>query len=157
MKRHFLASGAIHVKDRGAREARVFLKQTKRLAVLVKRSQKPRVLFSREANHAQFRNHYRPTEDRCDGKKSENDFPCDRRVIERKQQTAAGRYDFRNEHSRVTWISNNALLRKRHLSFRPERSGTEEWSGWESRDIDGRPQADRPGTERSKSRRTWRT
>src|SRR5262249_7558201 len=106
MKRHFLASGAIHVEDRGAWKARVFLKQAKRLAVLAKGSQTPRVLFSREADHAQFRNHDRPTEDRCDGKKSENDFPCDRRVIEGKQQTAAGRYDFRNEHSRVTGISN---------------------------------------------------
>ena len=35
-----------------------------------------------------------------------------------KQQTAGGRYDFRKKHSRVTGISNNAVLRKRHPSFR---------------------------------------
>jgi hypothetical protein len=30
-------------------------------------------------------------------------------VIEREQKTAAGRYDFRNEHSRVTGVSNSAV------------------------------------------------
>ena len=102
MKRHFLAPGAVYVENRGAGETRVFLKQTKRLSVLVKRSQEARVLFSRETDHAQLCDHDRPTKDRYDGKKGENDFPCDRRVIERKQQTAPGSYDFRNEHSRVT-------------------------------------------------------
>ena len=44
-------------------------------------------------------------------------------MIERKQQTATRRYDFRNEHSRVTGISNNAVLQKCHPSFQPKRSG----------------------------------
>ena len=34
-------------------------------------------------------------------------------VIERKKETAASRYDFRNEHSRFTGLSNNAVLQKR--------------------------------------------
>src|SRR5580765_403671 len=80
----------------------------------MKSSEETSVLSPRETDHTQFRDHDRPTEDRYDGKKSENDFARDCRVIERKQQTAAGRYDFRNEHFRVTGISNNAVLRKRH-------------------------------------------
>src|SRR5215471_17234424 len=118
MKRHFLASCAVHVEYRGAGETRVFLKQTKRLSILVKRSQEAGVLFSSETDHAQLCDHDRPTENRCDRQKSENNFSCNRRVIERKQQTATGSYDFRNEHSRVTAISNNSVLQKRHRSFR---------------------------------------
>src|SRR6478752_9317449 len=115
MECHFLTPSAIHIVNGRTGKARVFLKQTKRLSVFMKRSQESRVLSPREADHAQFRDHDRPTENRYDGKKREDNFSCDRRVIERKQQTAAGRYDFRNEHSRVTGISNNSLPRKRHL------------------------------------------
>src|SRR3954469_9712150 len=118
MKCHFLTPCAVHIENGRAWKARVFLKQTKWLSVFVESSEETSVLSSRETDHAQFGDHDRPAEDRYDGKKSENDFARDCRVIERKQQTAAGRYDFRNEHSRVTGISNNAVLRKRHPSFR---------------------------------------
>ena len=84
----------------------------------MKSSEETSVLFPCKADHAQFRDHDRPTENGYDSQKSENDFARDCRVIERKQQTAAGRYDFRNEHSLVTGISNNAVLRKCYLSFR---------------------------------------
>src|SRR6267154_5174268 len=114
MECHFLTPCAIHIEYGRTGKARVFLKQTKGLSVFVKRSEETSVLSSRETDHTQFRDHDRPTEDRYDSQKSENDFARDCRVIERKQQTAAGRYDFRNEHSRVTGISNNAVLRKRH-------------------------------------------
>src|SRR5205085_11576926 len=102
MKGHFLTPCSIHIENGGAWKARVFLKQTKWLSVFVKRSEETSVLSSRETDHAQFGDHDRPTGDRYDGKKSENDFARDCRVIERKQQTASRSYDFRNEHSRVT-------------------------------------------------------
>src|SRR5438552_19204812 len=121
MKGRFLAPGAIHIENGRTWKARVFLKQTKGLSVFVKSSEKTSVLSPRETDHAQFRDHDRPTEDRYDSKKSEDNFSCDRRVIERKQQTAAGCYDIRNEHSRVTGISNNSVLQKCHPSFRPSR------------------------------------
>src|ERR1043166_117397 len=121
MECHFLAPCAIHIENGSTGKARVFLEQTKGLSVFMKSSEETSVLFPREADHAQLRNHNRPTEDRYDSKKSEDNFSCDRRVIERKQQTAAGRYDLRNEHSRVTGISNNAVLQKCHRSFRPSR------------------------------------
>jgi len=54
------------------------------LPILPKSSEEARVLVSGEADHAQFRDHDRPTEDRGDGEKRENEFSCDRRVIERK-------------------------------------------------------------------------
>src|SRR5215831_16352557 len=114
MKCHFLTTCAVHIENRRTGEACIFLKQTKGLSVFVKGSKEPRVLSASEADHAQFRDHDRPAEDRCDNKKSEDDFSCDRRVIERKHQTAAGRYDFRNEHPRVTGISYNAVSNKRH-------------------------------------------
>src|SRR5438034_8548383 len=114
MECHFLTPCAINIENGRAGKARVFLKQTKWLSVFVKSSEETSVLSPRETDHTQFRDHDRPTEDRCNSKKSEDNFPCDRRVIERKQQTAAGSYDFRNEHFRVTGISNNAVLRKRH-------------------------------------------
>src|SRR5262245_12646160 len=125
MKCHLLAPCTINIENGRTRKARVFLKQSKRLSVFVKSSEKSRILSPSEADHAQFRDHDRPTEDRYDSKKSKDNFSCDRRVIERKHQTTAGRYDFRNEHSRVTGISNNALLRNSHLSFRSETSGEE--------------------------------
>src|SRR6476659_5895767 len=114
MECHFLTPSAIHIVNGRAWKARVFLKQTKGLSVFVKSSEETSVLSPRETDHTQFRDHDRPTENRYDGKKREDNFSCDRRVIERKQQTAASRYDFRNEHSQVTGISNNAVLRKRH-------------------------------------------
>jgi hypothetical protein len=85
MKRHFLTTCAIHIENGRAWKTRVFLKQTKGLSVFVKRSQESRVLSPREADHAQFCDHNRPTENRYDSQKSENDSSCDRRVIERKQ------------------------------------------------------------------------
>src|SRR4029078_6207603 len=114
MECHFLTSRAVHIENGRAGKVRIFLKKTKWLSVFVKSSEETSVLSPSETDHTQFRDHDRPTEDRYDGKKSENDFARDCRVIERKQQTAAGRYDFRNEHFRVTGISNNAVLRKRH-------------------------------------------
>jgi hypothetical protein len=88
------------------------------LSILSKSGDKTRVLLSGKPDHAQFCDHDRPTENGDDSKQSENEFSCDRRVIERKKKTAAGRYDFRNEHSRFTGISNSAVLEKRYLSFR---------------------------------------
>src|SRR3954452_5346656 len=113
MECHFLTPCAINVEDGRPGKPGVLLKQTKWLSVFVKSSEESRVLSPRKTNHAQFRDHNRPAEDRGDGKKSENDFPRDCRVIERKQQTAASRYDFRKEHSRITAFSNNALRQKR--------------------------------------------
>src|SRR5215469_13139528 len=117
MKCHFLAAGAIHVENRRTREAGVFLEQSQRLSVLSKSGEEPRVLFSGKPDHAQFRYHDRPTEDGSDSEQSKDEFSCDRCVIERKKETAAGCYDFK--HSRVTGLSNNAVLEKRYLSFRP--------------------------------------
>ncbi|MER3422791.1 MAG: hypothetical protein C4293_05735, partial [Nitrospiraceae bacterium] len=87
-----------------------FLKQPQRLPVLVKRGEEPRVLFSSEPDHAQFRDHDRPAEDGGDGQKNEDEFSCDRCVIKRKEQTAAGRYDF--EHARFTCETYTADLQK---------------------------------------------
>jgi hypothetical protein len=58
------------------------------LSILPKLRKEPGVLSSREADHAQLRDHNRPTEDRNDGKKRENELACDRRVIERKKEAA---------------------------------------------------------------------
>src|SRR5205814_10015615 len=121
MECHFLTTCSINIENGRTGKAGVLLKQAKRLSVFVKSSEETSVLSPRETDHTQFRDHDRPTENRCDSKKSEDNLSCDRRVIERKQQTAAGRYDFRNKHSRVTGISNSAVLQKRHRSFRPER------------------------------------
>jgi hypothetical protein len=88
MKGHFLASGAIDIKYRRARESCVLFKQTQRLPVLSKSGEKPRVLLPREADDAQLRDHNRPTEDGSDGEKRQDEFSCDRRVIERKKETA---------------------------------------------------------------------
>ena len=85
MECHFLTTCAINIENGRTGKARVFLKQTKWLSVFMKSSHEPRVLSSREADHAQFRDHDRPTENRYDSKKSEDNFSCDRRVIERKQ------------------------------------------------------------------------
>src|SRR5205814_8062837 len=110
---HLLATRAIDIKNRRPGKPRVLLKETQRLPILPKSSEETRVLFPGEADHAQFRDHDRPTEGRGDGEKRENEFSCDRRVIEREQETAACRYDFRNKHFRVTVISNNAVSEKR--------------------------------------------
>src|SRR5215469_4178220 len=136
MKCHFLAAGAIHVENRRTREAGVFLEQSQRLSVLSKSGEEPRVLFSGKPDHAQFRYHDRPTEDGSDSEQSKDEFSCDRRVIERKEETAAGCYDFK--HSRVTGLSNNAVLEKRYLSFSTEAKRSGEWSGSGSRDMDGK-------------------
>src|SRR5207248_1335677 len=87
---HDTPNCAEQAKKRRARKARVLLKQAQRLSILSKSSNEPHVLFSSEADHAQFRDHYRPTENRRDGQKSENEFSCDRCVIERKEETAGG-------------------------------------------------------------------
>src|SRR5438094_3577582 len=118
MKCHFLAAGAIHVKHRRSRKARVLFKKTQRLSGLSKSGEETRVLFSGKPDHAQFRDHDGPTENGNNGQKSENEFSCDRRVIERKKKTTAGRYDFRNKHSRFTGLSNNADLEKRKQDSR---------------------------------------
>src|SRR5690349_21309049 len=120
MKRHLLAPGPVHVKNWRPRKARILFEQTQRLSIFPERREKTCILFSRKTDHTQFRDHDRPTEDRGDGQKSENELACDRRVIESKQETAAGRYDFRNEHSRVTGISNNAVWRKRKKDSNPK-------------------------------------
>src|SRR5258707_15192837 len=104
MKCHFLAAGSIHVKDRRSRKARVLLKQTQRLAILSKSGEETLVLFSGKPDHAQFRDHDGPTEYGNDCEQSEDEFSCDRRVIERKKEPPAGRYDFRNKHSRFTGL-----------------------------------------------------
>src|SRR6266480_4075596 len=118
MKCHLLAAGTIHVKDRRSGKARIFLKQAQRLPVLSKSGEETRVLFSGKPDHAQFRDHDGPTENGNNGQKSENEFSCDRRVIERKKKTTAGRYDFRNKHSRFTGLSNNSDLEKRKQDSR---------------------------------------
>src|SRR5437870_4938018 len=114
MKCHLLATCAIDIKNRRPRKTRVLFEQTQRLSIFPECREKTCILFPRETYHAQFRDHDRPTEDRGDGEKREDEFSCDRRVIERKQETAACRYDFRNKHSRFTGLSNNAVLWKRH-------------------------------------------
>ena len=91
MKRHFFAPGAIHVEHRRSCKAGILFKQAQRLSILPESGEETRVLLSSEPDHAQLRDHDGPTENRHDSQKSENHFPCDRRVIERKQQTATGR------------------------------------------------------------------
>ena len=76
MECHFLTACAIHIENGRTWKARIFLKQTKWLSVFVKSSEETSVLPPSETDHAQFRDHDRPTEDRYDGKKSENDFPA---------------------------------------------------------------------------------
>jgi hypothetical protein len=88
MKRHFIASGAIHAKDWRPREARVLLKQAQWLSILPKSGAEAGVLFSCKTDYAQLRDHDRPTKDRSDGEKREDEFSCDRRVIEREKETA---------------------------------------------------------------------
>src|SRR5439155_1599983 len=64
MKGHFLTPCAIHIENGRTGKARVFFKQTKGLSVFVKSSEETSVLSPREADHAQFRDHNRPTENR---------------------------------------------------------------------------------------------
>src|SRR6266436_3087913 len=77
MKRHFLATRAINVKNRRALEARVFFEQPQRLSILPECEEKTRVLFSSKLDHAQFRDHDRPTEDRNDREEKEDELAGD--------------------------------------------------------------------------------
>jgi hypothetical protein len=101
MECHLATSGAVNVEQGRSGKTRVFFKQTKRLTVLPKCGQKTGVLFPGKLNNAEFGDHDRPTEDRSDGKKEENEFARNRGVLECEEQTA-GRNQLRNEHFRVT-------------------------------------------------------
>ncbi|PYL64203.1 MAG: hypothetical protein DMF25_07900 [Verrucomicrobia bacterium] len=73
-----------------------------------KSGQKPGVLFSGELDHAQFRDHDRPAKDRDDGEERQDNFPRDRRVLEREKQTACCN-QLRNQHPRFTCLSNTGF------------------------------------------------
>src|SRR5205823_14239330 len=88
MKRHLLTTGAINIENRRAGEARIFFEQPQRLSILPERKQKTRVLFSGELDHAQFRNHDRPAEDRNDREEKENELAGNGSVLKCKEQTA---------------------------------------------------------------------
>src|SRR6202023_1435149 len=107
-----LTAGAINAEYGRARKPRILLEQAQRLPILMKGGEKARVLFSSKLDHAQFRDHDRPTENRTDGEQREDDLARDRRVIEREKQ-AARRDQIWREHLRVTCATYNAVSRKR--------------------------------------------
>src|ERR1700674_703391 len=94
LKSHFLATGAVDIEDRRAGKARMVFKQAERLPVFAKSGTKPRGLFPGELNHAQLRDHDRPTEHRDDAEEREDDLAGDGRVFEREEETA-GRENLR--------------------------------------------------------------
>jgi hypothetical protein len=88
MKRHFLTTGAINIENRRTWKARVFFEQPQWLSILPECSQKTRVLFSGEPDHAQFGDHDRPAEDRNDREEKENELAGNGGVLKCKEQTA---------------------------------------------------------------------
>src|SRR5207302_10701000 len=87
-KRHVLATGAEDVEVRRTREARVFFQQPQWLSILPERGEETRVLLSGELDHAQLRDHDRPTEDRNDREEQENELAGNGGVLKCKEQTA---------------------------------------------------------------------
>jgi hypothetical protein len=85
-----MTAGPIDVEIRGPEKPRVSFKETQRLSILAKCGKEPRVLSSGKLDHAQFRDHDRPTENRPDRKQQENNFSRNGRVIEGEQQTIRG-------------------------------------------------------------------
>ena len=130
MERHLPATGAVNIEYGGAEKPCILLEQAKWLPILAKGGDETRVLFSGKLDHAQLRDHDRPTEDRADGKKQQDEFAGDGGVLEREEQTA-GRNQLRNEHFSFTCLSNSVVSRKRKgfLSFRPKRSVAEKSRG----------------------------
>src|SRR5437764_8898109 len=88
MKCHLLATRAINVKNRRTGKARVLFEQTKWLSILPECSEKARILFSGELDHAQFRDHDRPTEDRNDREEKKDELAGNGSVLKCKEQTA---------------------------------------------------------------------
>jgi hypothetical protein len=82
------------------------------LSILPENGKKPDVLFPGELDHAQLCEHDRPAENRNDRQKEKDKFPGNGRVLEREKETAGG-YDLREEHSRITGVSNSSLSSKR--------------------------------------------
>ncbi len=88
MKRHLLTTGAINIENRRTGEARVFFQQPQWLSILPEREEETRVLLSGELDHAQLRDHDRPTEDRNDREEQENELAGNGGVLKCKEQTA---------------------------------------------------------------------
>ena len=88
MKRHLLTTGAINIENRRTGKARVFFEQPQWLSILPERAEESRVLFSGELDHAQFRDHDRPTEDRDDREEKEDELAGNGSVLKCKEQTA---------------------------------------------------------------------
>src|SRR5947209_15075895 len=101
MESHFPTAGPIDVEQGRAGKARVLLEQAKRLAVLAECGKEAGVLFPRELDDAQFRDHDGPAKDGSDRENEEDEFTRNRGVLECEEQTA-GRNQLRNEHFRVT-------------------------------------------------------
>src|SRR5438270_5127653 len=89
MKRHLLATRAINVKNWRTRKERVLFEQTQWLSILPECGQKTHVLSSGELDHAQFRDHDRPTEDRNDREEKEDELAGNGGVLKRKEETAS--------------------------------------------------------------------
>jgi hypothetical protein len=65
----------------------VILEQAQRLAILAKSGPKTGGLFPRELHDAQLRDHDRPTEDRDDGQKREDNLAGNGGLLEREEET----------------------------------------------------------------------
>ena len=141
MKSHFLTASAIHIEDRRAREPRVRLKQSQRLAILPEGREKPARLPSRKLNHAHFRNHDRPAENRADAQKSQDELGGDRRMLERENK-AARRKKIRSEHvsQLAVVIAEFGAKRKQSLALPSQtmRDARCDHAGFISRDASGK-------------------
>jgi len=89
MKREFLTTRPVNIKDRCADKARISLEQTQGLSVLSERFEKARRLFSGESDYAHFCDHDRPAKDRTDGESQENDLSRDGGMFKSEKEPAA--------------------------------------------------------------------
>src|ERR1700739_4765148 len=106
MKREFLTTSPINIKDGCAGKARISLEQPQGLSVLSERFEKARRLFSGEPDHPHFCDHDRPAKDRADGESRENNLSRDVAMFKSEKEPAA-REEFREQkRGQVELISN---------------------------------------------------
>ena len=89
MKREFLTTRPVNIKDGCADKARISLEQAQGLSVLSERFEKARCLFSGESDYAHFCDHDRPAKDRADGESQENDLSRDGGMFKSEKEPAA--------------------------------------------------------------------
>jgi hypothetical protein len=112
MKREFLTTRPVNIKDRCADKARISLEQAQGLSVLSERFEKARRLFSGESDYAHFCDHDRPTKDRADGESQENDLSRDGGMFKSEKEPTA-REEFREQNQRQVELINNVFRKKR--------------------------------------------